>query len=146
MSNRRITHIVLHCTAGPQTQQTQSILNYWRNVLKWRSVGYHYIVNVDGSFEQLSPIDKPTNGVAGHNANSIHICYKGGQNGKDTRTVAQKATLVNLVKHMKTLYPNAVVCGHRDFSPDKNGDGKITSIDWVKICPCFDAKIEYSNL
>ena len=33
--------------------------------------------------------------------------------------------------------------GHRDASPDKNGDGKITKNEWIKECPCFDAKSEF---
>ncbi|MDA5624327.1 N-acetylmuramoyl-L-alanine amidase, partial [Pasteurella multocida] len=31
-----------------------------------------------------------------------------------------------------------VICGHRDLSPDLNGDGTITPNEWLKDCPCFD--------
>jgi N-acetylmuramoyl-L-alanine amidase len=85
----------------------------------------------------------PTNGVKGHNANSIHLCYKGGWDGTDTRTPQQKETLLNLVNQYKKKYPKAKVYGHRDLSPDLNGDGKITPNEWVKKCPAFDAMAEY---
>jgi N-acetyl-anhydromuramyl-L-alanine amidase AmpD len=78
--------------------------------------------------------------VKGYNANSIHVCYKGGVNGKDTRTHDQKAALERVLKTLKVMFPKAQIKGHRDFSPDKNGDGKIDSRDWIKICPCFDVQ------
>lgn len=31
--------------------------------------------------------------------------------------------------------------GHRDLSPDLNGDGVVRENEWVKACPCFDAKL-----
>jgi N-acetylmuramoyl-L-alanine amidase len=94
----------------------------------------------------LSDDEVPTNGVKGYNHNSIHICYKGGFDGKDTRTKEQKETLINLVKQYKKKYPTAVVLGHRDLSPDLNKDGKITPNEWVKICPCFSVTEEYKNI
>ena len=30
--------------------------------------------------------------------------------------------------------------GHRDTSPDLNGDGVIEPYEYVKVCPCFDVK------
>lgn len=40
------------------------------------------------------------------------------------------------------VHPNLLgilpIVGHRDLSPDKNGDGIITSNEWVKLCPSFD--------
>jgi len=36
--------------------------------------------------------------------------------------------------------------GHRDTSPDLNKDGKISSSEYIKSCPCFDAIPEYKNL
>jgi N-acetyl-anhydromuramyl-L-alanine amidase AmpD len=38
------------------------------------------------------------------------------------------------------VYGPLQVFGHRDLSPDKNGDGKIDSRDWVKACPSFDVR------
>jgi N-acetylmuramoyl-L-alanine amidase len=37
-------------------------------------------------------------------------------------------------------YPNATILGHRDLSPDKNGDGVIERSEWVKHCPSFDVR------
>lgn len=141
---RVIKHIVLHCTAGPQDQKTTDIKAYWAKKLGWKTYGYHYLVSADGSVENLVPIENPSNGVAGHNANSIHVCYKGGWNGKDTRTSQQKAALLRIVTMLKGQFPTAKICGHRDFSPDLDKDGIVESHEWIKLCPCFDAGKEYA--
>ena len=35
------------------------------------------------------------------------------------------------------------ICGHRDLSPDLNGNGEIEPEEWVKACPCFDVTKEW---
>jgi N-acetylmuramoyl-L-alanine amidase len=143
---RTITHIVLHCTAGPAQQPTNSIKYYWQKVLGWKSYGYHWLVGEDGTAERLTPDEQPSNGVKGYNSHAIHLCYKGGWDGTDTRTVAQKEKLLELVTNYKRRFPAAKVCGHRDLSPDLNGDGVITPNEFVKKCPCFNAIEEYANV
>lgn len=141
---RDITHIVLHCTAGPQNQPTSEILHYWKTVNGWKNPGYHFEINADGTIEQLLPIEQIANGVAGHNANSIHISYKGGidAHGKpiDNRTLAQKNSQIQLLRKYHKLFPKAQILGHRDFSVDKNGNGIIDQWEWIKACPAFDVK------
>jgi N-acetylmuramoyl-L-alanine amidase len=139
---RKITHIVIHCTGGPQNQTVAQIQRYWRESLGWKSPGYHVIILPDGSTQILQDYEKKTNGVAGHNANSIHICYIGGVDrlGRfvDNRTLQQQFRMKVLVQVLLQQYPGVKVCGHRDFSPDKNGNGKIEASEFVKQCPCFD--------
>lgn len=139
---RRIDLIVIHCTGGPQNQTTGEIKNYWKNTKKWGDTpGYHLIISADGNYERLYPDDKPTNGVGGHNAHAIHICYKGGVKqgiAIDNRTADQKKTLLTLVRTMRGRYPGAKVVGHRDLSPDRDGDGKVEQNEWLKSCPAFD--------
>lgn len=135
---RKITHIVVHCTATPQNTTLQSIQNYWKSTLKWRNPGYHYIVDASGMVHQLQPITKPSNGVRGHNANSIHISYIGGVDALkrplDNRTPQQKAALLCKLRELKSMYPMATIQGHRDF------------YGVAKACPSFNAKAEYQNL
>ena len=64
----------------------------------------------------------------------------------DTRTEQQKASLLALLMDLRKLYPDAVILGHRDFSPDLNHDGIIEPKEWIKACPSFDAKTEYKRL
>ncbi len=41
-------------------------------------------------------------------------------------------------------YPDAIIQGHRDFSPDLNHNGIIEPKEWIRACPSFDAKRVYS--
>lgn len=143
---RNVKYIVVHCTGGPQKQSIQTIRNFWKNNMRWKNVGYHKIIEADGKVTELATPDKITNGVAGKNSVSYNISYLGGQNGIDNRTDNQKQSLLSEVKKAKKLFPKAKVLGHRDLSPDLNGDGIITPNEWTKLCPSFDAIKEYQNL
>lgn len=130
MSSRKIKNIVLHCTATPQTAKVESIQRYWRDVLKWKSPGYHRIIKPDGTVVKLAEDSQVCNGVAGHNSASIHISYIGGVDAQnkplDNRTPEQLAAMAALVKEYHAKYPEARICGHRDFP-------KVS-----KACPSFD--------
>lgn len=129
---RNIDHIVLHCTATPQTTKIESIQAYWKNNLKWKTVGYHFIIKPDGTPVNLLPIEHPSNGVKGHNYNSIHISYIGGvdEHGRavDNRTPLQIQTQIDLIRNFLDVFPHADVLGHRDFPGVQ------------KKCPSFDVR------
>ena len=82
----------------------------------------------------------------GYNAQSIGICYEGGLDShglaKDTRTEWQRHSLRVLVRALKMDYPDARVVGHRDLSPDVNGNGEVEPMEWTKECPCFEVERE----
>jgi N-acetyl-anhydromuramyl-L-alanine amidase AmpD len=114
---------------------------YWKNNLKWSNPGYHYLIAYDGLINVLAEHDKICNGVAGHNKTSLHVSYIGGvENGKakDTRSAEQLEAMISLLRDLKALYPKAKICGHRDFSPDQNKNGKIDGWEYIKQCPSFD--------
>lgn len=146
---RNIKYIAVHCTASHQSMTIDGLKQEFRRK-GWVNPGYHYVVSPDGKITQLLEEEKVSNGVRGYNSVTINVAYIGGidTNGKptDNRTTAQKASLCSLLKMLHKKYPTAVIQGHRDFSPDLNKDGKITPNEWMKACPCFNAKEEYLNL
>lgn len=153
MAHRFIKHIIIHCTAGPQTQTLESIRNYWHNVLKWKTGGYHKMVFPDGDIVDLYPLTTVTNGVKGFNSNSVHISYVGGIDSKghaiDNRTPEQKESLLRAIKDVYGELSkhqdvgHILIRGHRDFSPDKNGNGIVDPWEYLKQCPCFEVLDEY---
>ncbi len=150
---RPLDTIAVHCTATPEGKEySVDTIRGWHKKLGWSDIGYHYIVHLDGKVDAGRPLDKVGAHVAGHNTGSIGISYIGGcaadgKTAKDTRTPAQKAALRKLIGDLIKQYPGIrTVKGHRDFSPDANGDGKITAKEWLKTCPCFDAINEYADL
>lgn len=152
---RTIDTIWIHCTAG--FKGLESMRNFWRNKRGWRSDGYHIIVNMDGSWNVSWPLEKPSNGVKGKNGSGIHIAYIGGvdpndySKAMDTRTEAQKQGIITAIQYVRKYLAKHTqfevdVKGHRDASPDQNGDGIISSWERIKECPSFDAIPEYMNV
>ena len=129
--NRKVTHIVIHCTGASQLQTVESIQRHWRDVLGWKNVGYHRLIDSAGKVTKLANFNAVTNGVGGHNQNTIHICYIGGKDN-DNRTMLQKASILDCIYEAITWVGEKVIIqGHRDFPKVK------------KACPQFDAKKEY---
>ena len=148
---RKINTIVVHCSATKEGKHfSVKEIEKWHKERGFSEIGYHYIIYIDGSIMTGRDINKSGAHVAGNNSNTIGVCYVGGLSlkgdAKDTRTAEQKASLVFLLEQLKEKYPNAKICGHRDYSPDLNGNGIIEPFEFIKQCPCFDAKKEYKNL
>ncbi len=150
----KIDAIVIHCSAG--YGNVKSIQNYWRNTLGWKNPGYHRIVDLQGKIHNLSDFENTVNGVKGHNANTVHICYIGGvkkddyTKAQDTRTDKQKEAIIECIyEALRWLESKGRdICeikikGHRDYSPDLNGNGVIDPWERIKECPSFDAIPEY---
>lgn len=158
-SKRIINEIIVHCSATREGfDYTISDITNWHKKRGFTTIGYHYVIYRDGSIHTGRNINVSGAHCEGHNSHSVGVCYIGGLENrlnpknwkydipKDTRTAAQKASLLKLLKELKRLYPTAKIIGHRDTSPDKNGDGLIEPSEWIKACPSFDAKEEYKCL
>ena len=147
--HRKITLIIIHCSATPEGKDyTVADIDRWHKArgynCKGIHIGYHYVIYRDGSIHPGRPEEMQGAHVKDHNAHSIGICYIGGLRLKhsdppetyipaDTRTPAQKASLLQLLKQLKSRYPNAIIVSHHTFNPQKP-------------CPCFDADHEYLQL
>lgn len=149
---RNIKYIAVHCTAGSQRTTIPALLAVFKD-RGFKNPGYHYVISADGVIHQLLGEDQVSNGVKGFNSVSINVAYIGGvisQEGVlksvDNRTPEQKASLRKLLEALKQRYPQAVIQGHRDFSPDTNGNGVVDPWERIKDCPCFDAKVEYADI
>ena len=65
---------------------------------------------------------------------------------KDTRTEWQKHSMRVLILTLLKDYPGCRICGHRDLSPDLNGNGEIEPEEWIKACPCFNAEKDWGKV
>lgn len=159
MSNRakQIKYIVVHCQAGHGT--LQSMKDFWENTLGWNSPGYATWIDYDGTPHKLADYNTPTNGVAGFNSQSLHLCYRGGvlqtnvHEAKDTRTQPQRdgilqeiLSMLNWLSANGNDLQNVMIVGHYHFSTDKNHNGAIESWERIKECPSYDAYEEYAFL
>ncbi|WP_294602563.1 N-acetylmuramoyl-L-alanine amidase [Bacteroides sp. GD17] len=144
---RKINYIVVHCSATREGYAlTPEALEAEHRRRGFRGTGYHYYIRRDGNVLGTRSLELPGAHVKGHNRYSVGICYEGGLdsrgNPKDTRTPEQRSALRLLVYQLLKQFPSARVCGHRDFSPDLNGDGTVEPREWVKQCPCFEVSKE----
>lgn len=104
----------------------------WHKQRGFRTIGYHWLIRVDGSLEAGRPEAQAGAHVEGHNVNSIGICLAGGldDRGRPSPDFAkvQFTTLSSLLRDLRVRYPRAVILGHRDFP-------RV-----AKACPCFDVQ------
>ncbi|WP_292066018.1 N-acetylmuramoyl-L-alanine amidase [Brevundimonas sp. UBA7664] len=135
--------LVVHCSATPANRDIGvAQLRAMHLQLGWRDVGYHYVIRRDGRVEKGRPDTVVGSHVKGHNDGSLGICLVGGVKPNMTAetnfTEAQYAALEQLLRDLHGRYPAARICGHRDLSPDRDGDGVVEPGEWVKACPTFD--------
>ena len=136
-SKRSINLIVVHCTATEEGKDySVAEIRRWHLKRGFSDIGYHYLIGIDGKLHEGRNVNISGAHTSGYNAHSIGVCYVGGldknHKAKDTRTPAQKATLLRLLKDLKKMYPKATIHGHREYAN--------------KACPCFDARAEYKDL
>lgn len=146
---RPIDLIVIHCSASPNGRPvTAAEIDRWHCARGFhrdpkligkispglKCIGYHYVITLTGQVQTGRGINEVGAHVAGHNATSVGICMV----GTDQFTHAQWHSLLQLTNLLKGQYPDARLCGHRDLSPDLDGDGTIEPREWLKTCPGFD--------
>lgn len=129
---RKINKLIIHCSATPEGRAVSvSDITRWHRERGFRTIGYHYVIYLDGSVHAGRPVSEEGAHCLGQNRNSIGICYIGGLDAKsllpkDTRTEAQKDALRHLVGNLRKEYPGATLHGHSEFA--------------AKACPCFDVR------
>jgi N-acetyl-anhydromuramyl-L-alanine amidase AmpD len=147
MPRKSTQAIVIHCTAtlAHQDFRRDDIDAMHRRRGFRNGIGYHYLIDLSGKIEVgRAPDDSVGAHVQGFNDRTLGIAYVGGLRSSDakpvdTRTDAQKLAMETLCRKLLVKYPSAVILGHRDLSPDLDGDGVVEPHEWMKQCPCFDA-------
>ena len=130
---RKINEIIIHCTATPQGREVSvATIDKWHRERGFKSIGYHFVIHLDGKVEVGRPIEQAGAHCLTRNENSIGICYVGGTNAKgdpeDTRTNAQKQAIETLIRNLMKQYKltQQQVYGHNEFAK--------------KACPSFDVQ------
>ncbi len=126
-----IKYLTIHCAATPEGRDVRpETVEQW-DIAKFGQKSYHWIVDLAGNQHHSLADDRKGAHVGKHNTGNIGICYVGGMDAKmaspkDTRTLAQKAALLTLVRLYQARYPGIIVRGHRDWP------------GVAKACPSFD--------
>ena len=118
-----VRHLVVHCSATPDAEDIGAREIHAMHLgFGWHGIGYHRVVRRDGRVEAGRPDCWIGAHVRGHNAVSLGVCLI----GCETFTDAQMDSLELVLRFWRETYPQATVCGHRDFPTTD------------KTCPNFD--------
>lgn len=139
-----ISKIIIHCAATPNGvrlalpgrngKSAAQRIDDWHEARGFRReinnriafnrhlwhIGYHYVIDTDGTLETGRKIGEIGAHCKGQNKGSIGICLV----GTDRFTMKQWAQLTELIRQLAEKYPHATLHGHREFAR--------------KICPGFD--------
>ena len=139
---RAIDAIIIHCSATRAGQDLRAKdIDQMHRARGFNQIGYNFVIDLDGTVETGRPLSIDgahcnTKGFSkeSYNKHSIGICYIGGldANGKPTDTLCKEYQIIELL-------------GHRDTSPDLDGSGEVELAEYIKACPCFDVRSEFSN-
>jgi len=144
--DENVKWIVIHYSATPiESDFSSADIDEIHRRRGFREIGYHKYIRKSGLVEKGRDLDQPgrfEQGAhsLGENDVSIGICYEGGvyasdlDTGLDTRTDAQKESMIRVIDELLQRYPNAEVIGHRDMP------GAATQ------CPGFDAAAWWASV
>lgn len=135
---RNITEVIIHCTAtdtnwraGDRTSSKVAEVKKWHTDKGWSDIGYHYLIDQDGTLAKGRPVTKTGAHVRGHNAGTIGVSLFGGRTSAETDdfldnfTPQQEAALKAFIADMRATYgANIKISGHNQYA--------------AKACPGFN--------
>jgi len=138
---RPVNEIIVHCTATrPEwmarrpTDAKVAEIRRWHTTSPrhWSDIGYHYLIDRDGTVAEGRPVEKVGAHVKGHNRGTIGVSLIGGHGSAETDDFAdnytpeQDAALRKLLASLKAAHGITKVSAHHDYA--------------AKACPGFDLK------
>ena len=135
---REIDEIIIHSTATrPDWMADKTVdekvaeVRRWHvEDNKWSDIGYHFIIDRDGSVGTGRPVEVAGAHTRGHNDKSIGVALVGGFGGAATDafeanyTGSQEAALIRLLGERQGNHVALKISGHNEYSS--------------KACPCFN--------
>jgi hypothetical protein len=138
---RAINEIVVHCTAtrpewwaGRSARDKVNEVRQWHvRDRGWSDIGYHYLIDRDGTVVEGRPLSRTGAHVRGRNTGTIGIALFGGFGGSthddfaDNFTPEQDAALRRLLTTLGERFPTInKISGHNEYA--------------AKACPTFDVR------
>lgn len=134
---RPINEIIVHCSAtradwmaGQPTSAKVAEIRRWHVKDRgWRDIGYHYLIDRDGTIATGRPVDQVGAHVAGHNTGTVGVCLIGGHGSNendqfsDHFTARQDEELRRLLKDLQQRFGIKKITGHNQYA--------------AKACPGF---------
>lgn len=138
---RHVDEIIVHCSAtqpnwmhnSPLKAKVEEIRR-WHKAKNWSDIGYHYLIDRDGTIMAGRPIERTGAHVKGHNTGTIGVCLLGGHGSSaddefsDNFTIAQEKALRTFLAELKRRHLTVTkISGHNQYA--------------AKACPGFNVPI-----
>lgn len=134
-----VTTIWVHCSAtrndwlatAPLSEKVKEIRR-WHRAKGWGDIGYHWVIDRDGTVAKGRDEELPGAHTAGFNTGSVGICLIGGHGSsendhfRDHYTIEQEMALRQLIDEIKKRAEITAVRGHNEVA--------------AKACPGFNVK------
>lgn len=113
---RKINYIIVHCTATPEGRWvTNEEITRWHRARGFRTIGYHYVVYLDGTVHAGRPENEAGAHCLGRNADSVGVCYVGGSRQVRQGQVHQGQRAGALARPLRSggaVYRNHIIIIH----------------------------------
>jgi len=144
---RNITGIIIHCTATSPNwwseksseEKVEEVRNWHVRDNGWSDIGYHFLIDRDGTVVKGRPIERNGAHVRGHNRGTIGISLFGGRaaskndNFEDHFTPEQDRALRKLINQLHAEYGDVPVTGHNEYAAKGCPGFQVSS--WLKDKP-----------
>lgn len=135
---RPVNEIIVHCSATkPEWMAGRSMADKVAEIRAWhmrdrgwKDIGYHYLIDRNGTVATGRPIEQVGAHVQGHNTGTIGVSLIGGHGSAETNqfsenfTEAQDKALRALLANLQAQYKISKVTGHNQYA--------------AKACPGFN--------
>jgi hypothetical protein len=119
---RPIDTIVFHCSASDDPNADDiSVIRSWHLARGFKDVGYHFFIKKDGTIQEGRPLDRIGAHVAGHNTNTVGVCFHGVNNFTKEQMKAIHIVIANIEA---AVGKKLKLSSHRDYTR-------------LKTCPNF---------
>lgn len=137
---RKINELIIHASAtrpnwmgkSPTKRKVAEIRRWHVEDNGWSDIGYHWIIDRDGTIVKGRPMERTGAHTRGKNKDTVGICLIGGHGGAasdaflDNFTFDQDCSLTALVQGLVVDYGPLKVSGHNQYAD--------------KACPCFEVR------
>jgi N-acetylmuramoyl-L-alanine amidase len=135
-----IKFLTIHCTATPEGKDFTAAQITAMDVARadlGHQIAYHWVIERNGNAVRTLKDTQKGAHTAKANTGNIGVSIVGGvaidgKTPKDTRTVAQKATLTRLVREYQHNNPGLIVRGHNEWPNVAKACPSFSVAAWLK--------------
>lgn len=110
-----INALVIHHSASSRVVEAAEI-RQWHLDKGWDDVGYHWLIEEDGTIVQGRPMNVMGAHARGRNSDTVGLCIIGDNtNTNQTWTACQLHSAATLMDAIRLLIPGIEIVGHRDI-------------------------------